>query len=262
MRGQAAGVHASIIWTSQHPANPTVVAHCQAGGRAVITADGWVTEIWGDESQPILHLAEAPITFGGQARHMVENVLNATGAALAMEVGRDHIAAGLRSFGTNPDDNVGRLHVYDLHGATVVLDYAHNEAGLTHLLSLARSYLAPDGRLTTIIGTAGDRTDAALREIGRLAAVASDRVVVKETHRYLRGRANVDEMTALYVGGIEAGGDTAHVVASDELDALDKALAGIRPGDAVAMMCIETGPESRAHVEALGGTVRGPRPDR
>jgi cyanophycin synthetase len=35
VRGQAAGLHASIIWVSQDPQNPTVVAHREAGGRAV-----------------------------------------------------------------------------------------------------------------------------------------------------------------------------------------------------------------------------------
>jgi cyanophycin synthetase len=256
VRGQAAGVHASIIWTSQDPANPTVVAHTQAGGRAVIAADGCVVEVWGDDRRPIVPIAEVPLTFGGRARHMIENVLNGTAAALALDVPREAIAAGLRSFATHLEDNAGRLHVYDLHGATVILDYAHNEAGLTHLLALARGFLEDGGRMTTIIGTAGDRTDRALREIGRLAAEVSDRIVIKETHRYLRGRASVDEMTALYLEGVAAGGNPPHEVGADELDSLKKALVGLRPGDVVAMMCIETGEESRARVEELGGKLK------
>jgi hypothetical protein len=83
----------------------------------------------------------------------------------------------------------------------------------------------------------------------------SDRVIVKETRRYLRGRASVDEMTALYLEGLRAGGNPPHDIASDEPTALEMALAGLRPGDVVAMMCIETGPESRARVEELGGTL-------
>ena len=113
-----------------------------------------------------------------------------------------------------------------------------------------------DGRLTAIIGTAGDRTDEALRELGRLAAEQTDRVIVKETRRYLRGRASVDEMTALYLEGVAAGGDTPHVVAADEPEALEIALRDLQPGDVVAMMCIETGPQSRARVEELGGVAK------
>ena len=256
VRGQAAGVHASILWTTQDPGNPTVVSHLQAGGRAVIAEDGHAVEVWGGLRHPIAVLAEAPLTFGGRARHMIENVLNASAAALALGISREAIASGLHSFGTHVDDNLGRLHVYDLDGATVILDYAHNESGLTHLLALARGYLGDQGQLTTIVGTAGDRTDRALREIGRLAAETSARVIVKETHRYLRGRASVDEMTALYLEGIAAGGNPPYEIGTDEPDSLEKALVGLRPGDVVAMMCIETGAESRARIEELGGKLR------
>ena len=40
VRAQAAGLHAPIIWVTQDPENPTVVAHRHAGGRAVIVEDG------------------------------------------------------------------------------------------------------------------------------------------------------------------------------------------------------------------------------
>jgi cyanophycin synthetase len=106
--------------------------------------------------------------------------------------------------------------------------------------------------LIAIIGTAGDRTDDALREIGRLAADQGQHVIVKETHRYLRGRASVDEMTALYLEGVAAGGDPPHEVAPDELTALEMALAQIGAGDVVAMMCIESGPQCRARMDELG----------
>ena len=253
VRGQAAGLHATVIWVTQDPENPTVAAHHHAGGRAVLAEDSWLVEAVGDDAHRIARFDEMPITFGGLARHMIENTLCASAVTLALGLTHEEIAAGLRSFGTDAADNSGRLHVYDLNGATVILDYAHNQVGLTHLLRLAHGYLKDDGRLTAIVGTAGDRTDDALRELGRIAAEQSDRIIVKETQRYLRGRDNVDEMTALYLEGVAAGGDPPHDVAADEPAALEMALAELQPGDVVAMMCIETGPESRARVEALGG---------
>ncbi|MCC7024156.1 MAG: hypothetical protein IT338_15130 [Thermomicrobiales bacterium] len=253
VRGQAARAHAPVFWVTQDLASPTVMAHREAGGRALLVEAGWLVEARGKEAQQIACLAEIPITFGGRARHMVENVLCAAAATLALGLSPEAVASGLRDFGSRPDDNPGRLHVYALNGATVILDYAHNEVGLTHLLHLARGYLGEAGRLIAIIGTAGDRTDEALREIGRIAAAQSDLVIVKETRRYLRGRSSVDEMTALYEEGIAAGGNPRHIVAPDEPAALEIALADLQPGDVVAMMCIESGPESRARVEELGG---------
>jgi cyanophycin synthetase len=210
-------------------------------------------EIRGEDTHELARLEEMPLTFGGAATHMIENALCAAAATLALELDREAVGQGLRTFGATGEDNPGRLHVYDLNGATVILDYAHNEVGLRHLLAMARGYRVGEGRLTAIVGTAGDRTDEALRELGRLAAEQADRVIVKETRRYLRGRSSVDEMTALYLEGVDAGGNTPHVVATDEPEALEIALRDLQPGDVVAMMCIETGPQSRARVEELGG---------
>ncbi|MBL8129016.1 MAG: hypothetical protein JNM64_15360 [Chloroflexia bacterium] len=251
VRGQAAGLPAAIIWVTQDPENPTVVAHLATGGTAILADDGWLVIAEGSERTRVLPLAEIPVTFGGRARHMIENVLCATGAAVALDIAPSDIARAMKTFGDDEADNVGRLHVYTVQGATLILDYAHNEVGLTHLLHLAASYRSEGGRLISIIGTAGDRTDDALREIGRLAAEASDLVIVKETRRYLRGRPSVDSMTALYEEGLRAGGNPPHLVASDEPTALTLALENLRPGDVVAMMCIESGPESRARLKAL-----------
>jgi cyanophycin synthetase len=256
VRGQAAGLHAPIIWVTQDPENPTAVAHRHTGGRAIVAEDGWMVDAWGEDAHRLAHFEEMPITIGGQARHMIENALCAAAATLALGLSRDEIAQGLRTFGATAEDNLGRLHVYDLAGATVILDYAHNEVGLQHLLALARANIQDGGRLTAIIGTAGDRGDEALREIGRIAAEQADRVIVKETRRYLRGRASVDEMTALYLEGLATGGNPPHEVATDEPAALEIALNDLQPGDVVAMMCIESGAQSRARVEELGGTTR------
>ncbi len=262
VRSQATGLHAPIIWVSQEPENPTVASHRHAGGRAVVAEEGWLVEAWGDDTHQLARLEEMPITLGGMAKHMIENALCAAAATLALGLSREEVGQGLRTFGTAPEDNLGRLHVYDLKDATVILDYAHNEVGLRNLLALARGYLRGEGRLTSIIGTAGDRTDDALRDLGRIAAEQTDRVIVKETQRYLRGRASVDEMTALYLEGLVAGGNPPHVVAANEPEALEVALRDLQPGDVVAMMCIESGPESRARVEGLGGRHKEPGAER
>ena len=262
VRSQVAGLHAPIIWVTQDPENPTVASHRHAGGRAVVVEEGWLVEAWGEDVHHLARLEEMPITLGGIARHMIENALCAAAATLALDLSREEVGQGLRTFGAAPEDNPGRLHIYDLNDATVILDYAHNEVGLRHLLALARGYLRGEGRLTSIIGTAGDRTDDALRDLGRIAAEQTDRVIVKETRRYLRGRESVDEMTALYLEGLAAGGNPPHVVAAGEPEALEIALRDLRPGDVVAMMCIESGPESRARVEELGGRHREPGAER
>jgi cyanophycin synthetase len=157
----------------------------------------------------------------------------------------------LTTFENSPEQNVGRLNVIRVGSVTVIVDYAHNESGLVHLLDFARLHLGPGGKLVTIIGTAGDRTDHSLREIGRIAAAASDGVIVKGTERYLRGRA-LPEMIDLYTEGIRLGGKEPTAIEDLELPAVKRALEGARDGDVVALMAQEQIPEILRYLEELG----------
>src|SRR3954467_9807387 len=60
VRAQAAGLHAPIIWVTQDPENPTVVAHQHAGGRAVVATEGMMLEKWGEETHALARLGDIP----------------------------------------------------------------------------------------------------------------------------------------------------------------------------------------------------------
>ena len=62
--------------------------------------------------------------------------------------------------------------------------------------------------MTIIIGTAGDRPDDTLRGIGRIAATRAQRVAIKETLRYLRGRTR-ESIVGELLAGARAGGKSA-----------------------------------------------------
>jgi len=59
--------------------------------------------------------------------------------------------------------------------------------------------------ITIVIGTAGDRPDDTLRGIGRIAAQRAQRVAIKETLHYLRGRTRESVIGEL-LEGVAAGG--------------------------------------------------------
>jgi hypothetical protein len=80
--------------------------------------------------------------------------------------------------------------------------------------------------VTAIIGTAGDRPDDSLRGIGRIAARMADRVVIKETLEYLRGRDRGAVVSLIADGIAEGGQDPASVpVHETEVEALAAELA-------------------------------------
>ncbi len=220
---------------SRSDGNEAVDSHIEAGGWAVVARDGEITWYHDGSRQALVALEQVPITFGGRAQHMVENALAATAACLAIGMPADTVAAGLREFRNRADQNRGRLNVYTMNQATVVIDFAHNEAGLESLLTFGRSFCRDGGRLLAVIGTAGDRDDDAITGVGRLAADLADGVIIKDTDKYLRGRST-GEMPALQravVGGrllAETAGEYEGFLVGMDL---------LTPGDVLAVMCIE-----------------------
>jgi UDP-N-acetylmuramyl tripeptide synthase len=77
------------------------------------------------------------------------------------------------------------------------------------------------------------------REIARVAASQADAVVLKDSHKYLRGR-QMGDMPALMREGIrEAGRDIPVQEADSEREASLEAFERVGKGDVVVLMCIE-----------------------
>ena len=207
--GIARGLKARVTWFSLRPTNPRVRRMTAAGGRAIVLADGWLTEMDGSKRSPIVAAADVPATYGGAARHNVANALAAAGGALGLGASRDQVAEGLRTFRPTADQMPGRLNLYRLGRRLVIVDFAHNEAGLRVLMEMVDALVGKRGRraatVSTIVGTAGDRPDDGLRAVGRTAAQHSDELAIKETLHYLRGRTRQSTIGELQAGMAEAG---------------------------------------------------------
>ena len=233
--GQRAGVRSRRCFITQRPLTDELGEAVAAGATVVALDGGEIVVRTLDGVTRIAAIADVPLTFGGAARHMVENVLCAAGIALGCGLSSAEIADGLASFTSSPELNPGRLNVYAVRGATYLADYAHNEAGLAELIHLARTLIRGDGRLWLVIGTAGDRSDETFRALGRMAAEASGLVVVRDTPNYLRGRAP-GEVPALMTEGVRSAGGDPYASVDDEISAIDSTVEVIQAGDVVAFM--------------------------
>ncbi len=242
--------------------------HIAAGGRAYVVRDGWMVELEGDTEHRVLEIADAPVTLAGLARHNVANALAAIGGARALGATLAQVRDGLRDFRPTADSSPGRMNLFRVGSRVVIVDFAHNEAGVTAVLDVADGIAAGGaGRaapITIIIGTAGDRPDDTLRGIGRIAARRAQRVVIKETLHYLRGRTRESMVGELLAGVRAGGGRTADVpVYPSETAALRAELngAGAAPGErpdaarVIVLLCHE---ERDAVFELLDGL--GARP--
>ena len=227
------------------PDNPHVELALDRGGRAAIVQRGWLILLGaGRRPQRVARVADLPVTFAGLAEYNVANALAAAAAADALGIPIKAIAQGLRSFALDSELNPGRLNLFERRGLLVVVDFAHNEAGLAGLLEVcrklvdasARSSRRGRGKVRLGVGTAGDRTEEILRGLGRLAGAHADDVVIAEKRHYLRGRG-LDEMNELMREGIYEGGYVGPVESyPTELDALQALIGRSRRGDVVAVM--------------------------
>lgn len=250
MRGVIA---ARTILVSRDPANPEISRQRRERGWALWVDDGLVHVAHGGESV-LTDLNDVPITFGGKAAHMVENALCAAAACLAIGLDLDQVRSGLAAFRNEADQNRGRLNVYDVGEGKVVVDYAHNVVGLRHLLGFGRGLVTGSGRLVAVIGTAGDRPDRDFVELGRLAGTFADRVVVKDTLSFLRGR-EPGQAIELMLAGVADTGAVDTQTAADEYEGFESAIAGIGAGDVVVVMAVQEADRILAHLDKVGTPV-------
>lgn len=214
---------------------PVLVALRAAGGSTCGVSQGRLVLHHGGQTQDLGAVADLPITLRGAARHNIDNAAAAALAAAALGWPVEAIRHTLQGFGAQPQDNPGRLERWQYHGATVLIDYAHNPDGLAQLLQVARA-LQPQ-RLGLLLGQAGNRSNEAIAELAATAAgFAPERVLVKELPLMLRGRAT-GEVPALLVDALLQAGLPAHAVAlePDETTAAQDLLAWARPGDVVVL---------------------------
>ncbi len=208
-------VRARVGYVSLEPdRSRLVVRHRRGGGIAWGIRRGWLVEFDGPDETELLPLAELPLALGGLARYNIANALAAAGAARGLGATCDEVADGLRAFQPSAELSPGRLNLFRLGRRTIIVDFAHNEAGTEAILEVAAA-IGSGAPVTAIIGTAGDRPDETLRGIGRLAARLADRVVIKETLGYLRGRERATLVRLLGEGLAEGGIDPADVPVYD-----------------------------------------------
>ncbi len=225
-------VRAHVAWFSLDPdGSPVIARHRRSGGRAYVLRGGRLLELEGDEERTIVEVRDLPVALGGLARHNVANALAAAGGARAMGMTVEQVADGLRDFRPSAELSPGRMNLFRLGQRTVIVDFAHNEAGTEAILDVAAAIAGgAAGRaapVTAIIGTAGDRPDDTLRGIGRIAATQAQRVAIKETLEYLRGRDRQEVVDAIKTGIAEGGMDPATVpVYETETAALEAELSG------------------------------------
>ncbi len=260
----------SVILFTMQEKNELVERWVRRGRKAVVLEKSERGEMMvireGRRSMPIAWVHTLPATFEGKARMMVQNAMAAAAAAHAAGAHLHDIRQGLRSFTTSIYQAPGRLNVFDLDGVRVLIDYAHNAAGLETIGDFVERLAADSaggGRpgeaswaanlRVGVIATAGDRRDEDMVELGRVAARYFDEVIIRED-RKTRGRPRGQTAELIASGvreAVAAGGARAGSVeiVLDEMQAARRALDRARPGDLV-VLCVDYATDVYKELEA------------
>jgi cyanophycin synthetase len=199
-------------------------------------------------------IADMPLSMNGSARYNIENLAAAACIAFSLGVELAAIKTTMQRFGSQNSDNPGRLQRWNIGGASVLIDYAHNPEGLHGFLSIVQSQQAT-GRLALLLGQAGNREDSDIRELAKVAAnFKPDFIVLKDIDGFVRGREAGEVAAILQNALIEHGVPESNItIQLDEVEAVRTILSWAKAGDMLALPIHSTA--GRAEVEALMQTL-------
>jgi len=234
----AASLSNRIIWFGLDQTRPVLQAHLKNQGEAAYLCDGWLVLAEDGNTRQIVETADIPVTFGGIARYNISNALGAMTLCHVLGVADEALAAGLKNFSGDADENPGRGNLFEKDGIRIFLDFAHNEHGIRAVSETVKAFKAK--RHIVLIGQAGDRAD---KDIGDFITAACslnpDRLLICELPGYERGR-QAGELPELIAGfAIEAAvPKDAVTLFTSPVEGVKTALLEAQDGDCLVLLAL------------------------
>lgn len=241
---RASTTDARLVLFSPDAASPQLHKHFDADGEVWSVVNGKFCRGISRRWHELARVEDAPVTFGGAARHNIANALGAAAMARALGASDAEISAGLRK--TRRGDNPGRCNLYRVDGIKVLVDFAHNVDAMHALFHLAHELDAH--RRILCFGQAGDRPDSSIADLARSAwQIGLDLVVISELEKYYRGREPGEVYSIMARALRDAGARQDQIAhAADEMAALRHALTQAQAGDLIIMLALSDSNEVRA----------------
>jgi cyanophycin synthetase len=192
-------VDCNVALFSMDENNPRVKALQRLHGITAVYENGWVTICRGEWKMRLMKAENIPLTYGGKAKFMIQNVLAAVLAAHVQGISIEDIKAGLETFIPSASQTPGRLNLFEFENFSILLDYAHNPAGMRALKTFTDEL---DATVKVgIIAGIGDRRKEDNNEMGSIAAEMFDEIIIRQDKR-LRGKTE-EELIKMLSDGIK-----------------------------------------------------------
>jgi cyanophycin synthetase len=233
-------VKCKVALFSLYENNPRIKKHAKLGGLSAILENDYLTICKGEWKIRVTKVINVPLTFEGKAVFMIQNALAATLAGYIRGFSIEDIKVALESFIPSPAQTPGRLNMFRFKEFDVLIDYAHNAAGLRALKQMV-SKMDGSPKVGMIAGI-GDRRPEDNHEIGVVAAEMFDEIIIRQD-KNLRGKTEL-ELIEMIHNGIKSVSDKKPVtIIPSEHDAIIHAFKTATKGSLI-VLCSDVVPDA------------------
>ena len=226
------GLECKVALFSMDENNPRIQAHAKQGGLSAVWENGYITICKGEWKLRVTKAVNVPLTMGGKATFMIQNVLPVVLTGVINQFAIEDIRSALESFVPSPSQTPGRLNLFTFKNFKFLLDYAHNPAGLRALQDMIKNMGSPHN--VGIITGIGDRRREDTEEVGRIACETFDEIIIR-ADRNLRGKTQEEIIEMLMAGVHQVDPDKKVTVIAQEKEAIDHAITNAKPDSLIVL---------------------------
>ena len=240
-------VECNVALFSMDEENPRIKALQRLNGITAIYENGYVTICRGEWKMRLMRAENIPLTYGGKAKFMIQNVLAAVLAAHVQGISIEDMKAALETFIPSAAQTPGRLNLFEFKKFTILLDYAHNPAGMRALQNFTEQ-LDATTRIGIIAGI-GDRRVEDNNEMGSIAAEMFDEIIIRQD-KHLRGKSEEELINMLHDGIKMKDKNKKTTIIPSEKEAILHAVQNA-PEGALIVLCSDVIPDALELVQQL-----------
>ena len=233
-------INCNLALFSMDEENPRIKALQKLGGITAVYENGYVTLCRGTWKMRIMKAENIPLTYGGKATFMIQNILPAIIAANVRGIGIEDMKIALETFIPSASQTPGRLNLFQFENFSILLDYAHNPAGMRALKDFTDSFEATEK--VGIIAGVGDRREEDTNELGSIAAEMFDEIIIRQD-KNLRGKSEEDLIKMLDAGIKMKNPNKKTTIIPSEKEAITHAVKNAKKGSLI-ICCSDVIPDA------------------
>ncbi|MGB5402593.1 MAG: Mur ligase family protein, partial [Robiginitalea sp.] len=240
-------VNCNVALFSMDEENPRIKALQRKGGITAVYENGYVTLCRGTWKMRIMKAETIPLTYGGRAKFMIQNILPAVIASNVRGISIEDMKAALETFLPSASQTPGRLNLFEFNKFKILLDYAHNPAGMRALQKFTNEIEA--SVKVGVVAGIGDRREEDNNEIGSIAAEMFDEIIIRQD-KHLRGRTEKELIAMLREGILSKYPEKKITVIPSEKEAIHHAVENAIDGSLI-VLCSDVVPDALELVKQL-----------